>query len=40
MVQLQVEVEFLKDQLRGDEVTEIRVSLIRMMDEQAPIDDE
>ncbi|KAL7416969.1 NO signaling/Golgi transport ligand-binding domain-containing protein [Mrakia frigida] len=40
MVQLQVEVFFVSDVLRGDDTTEMRVRLVRFMDEEVPISDE
>ena len=40
MVQIQAECTFVTDVLRGDETTEIRVKLIRFLDEGAPpVDD-
>ena len=36
MVQIQAECTFVTDVLRGDETTEIRVKLIRFLDEGAP----
>lgn len=39
-VQLQTEVNFLSDTLRGDEATIIRVRLIRRLDEGVPVGDE
>ncbi|KAL9940880.1 hypothetical protein V8E36_000368 [Tilletia maclaganii] len=40
MVQMQVEAYFVSDVLRGDEVTELRVRLIRTLDEEVPIADD
>ncbi|KAI8621652.1 trafficking protein particle complex subunit 3 [Chytriomyces sp. MP71] len=40
MVLLQTEVAFVSDVLRGDEMTEIRVKLIRLLDEEVPAADE
>ncbi|KAI5452874.1 hypothetical protein NCC49_006413 [Naganishia albida] len=40
MLQMQVEASFLSDRLRGDETTDIRVKLIRIMEEEQPINDE
>lgn len=40
MVQMQTECFFVSDTLRGDESTELRVRLIKHLDEEAPIADD
>ncbi|TVY60660.1 Transport protein particle subunit bet3, partial [Lachnellula suecica] len=40
MVQMQVEAHFMSDVLRGNDSTEMRVSLIRYIDDEMPADDE
>ena len=39
-VQTQVEAHFVSDILRGDETTEIRVTLLKYMEDELPPDDE
>ncbi|KAM0347429.1 hypothetical protein ACHAPU_004950 [Fusarium lateritium] len=40
MVQMQVEAHFVSDVLRGNETTEMRVSLIRYLDDELPPEDD
>ena len=37
---MQVSAEFVSDVLRGDEATEIRVRLIKTLDEEMPVGDD
>jgi hypothetical protein len=39
-VQMQVEVHFVSDVLRGNDTTEMRLTLIRYIDDELPPDDE
>jgi hypothetical protein len=40
MVQIQVEVHFVNDILRGDDTTELRVTLVRYIDDELPREDD
>ncbi|KXL45308.1 hypothetical protein M433DRAFT_4612 [Acidomyces richmondensis BFW] len=40
MVQMQVDVRFVSDVLRGNDTTEMRVALVRMIEDELPPDDE
>ena len=37
---MQVEIVFLSDQLRGDETTEMKVTLVKYIEEEVPMNDE
>jgi len=40
MVQMQVDIRFVSDVLRGNDTTEMRVALVRMIEDELPPDDE
>lgn len=39
-VQLRVEVNFVRDALKGDDATEIRIKFLGLMEDEAPPDDD
>ena len=39
-VQLRVDVSFVRDALKGDETTEIRIKFLGLMEDEAPPDDD
>lgn len=39
-VQMQIEAHFVSDVLRGDDTTEMRVSLVRYMEDEMPPEEE
>ena len=37
---MQVKIEFLSDQLRGDEATEMKVTLVKYFEEEVPMNED